>query len=128
MSYCRWGWGGSDVYIFGTEWTGKRSIECCGCGLDDASEAGAFLETYGDLLRHISAHRAAGEHVPDYVDERIRAEIADPAEQWVPVGELPDTMHPDPGVVRPEPPELTRIRSRVDAYEAAQASRERGSP
>lgn len=119
MSYSRWGWNGSDVYIFGTEWVGQRAIECCDCHFADYDEPGAFFDNYGDLLRHISDHRAAGHHVPDYVDQRIREEIADPTEQWVPVGELPEVMHPDPGIVRPEPESLRRIRDRMDAYRAA---------
>lgn len=129
MSYSRWGWDGSDVYIYGT--TSSETIEpgaegnsitCCGCWLNDDDDGfgpGADLTTYGDLLRHISAHRAAGHHVPGYVDERIRAEIADPAEQWIPVGDLPDTMHPDPGIVRPEPETLRRTRECMEAYRAA---------
>ena len=29
MSYCRFGWGGSDVYVFESE----AGLECCGCKL-----------------------------------------------------------------------------------------------
>jgi hypothetical protein len=116
MSYARWGWNSSDVYIYGGTSTGGNVLVCCGC--DDGD-----CPTYGDMLRHISKHRAAGQHVPAYVDERLQAEIADPAQQWVEVGELPETMHPDPGPQRPEPPQFTQLREMV---EKAWADEDRG--
>lgn len=117
MSYCRWGWNGSDVYIYAAGNPdgdhGDRTLVCCGC-------EGADFTTYGDLLRHISDHRAAGEHVPAFVDERLYAEINDPKERWVPVGELPENMHPDPGPQRPEPLPFTAMREALERAQAEQ--------
>ncbi len=31
MSYARFGWEGSDVYVIGTVLSGEHVIECCGC-------------------------------------------------------------------------------------------------
>lgn len=104
MSYCRWGWDASDVYIYATGIGDQHALVCCGC-------KDGCCDTYGDMLHHISAHRAAGQHVPAYVDERLRTEMADPAEQWVPVGEVPETMHPDPGPQRPEPEHFTLLKA-----------------
>lgn len=99
MSYCRFGWESSDAYIFGTIYGDEHMIECCGCLLErrDGGSWQSAFDNYGDLLRHINDHRAAGHHILDYVEERIRYEIDHPDEQWVEVGELPESMLPDPG-------------------------------
>lgn len=89
MSYVRWGWENSDVYIFGgTYGEGENFIECCGCPLNGDFEFIRFTN-YGDLLRHIDDHRGAGDHVPRFVDERIREEISNPDGHWIAVGEVP---------------------------------------
>lgn len=113
MSYCRMGWDGSDVYIIGTRGPEDRHVlECCGCSIalvwDDTHEwpegslqqrmgmQGALVPvpgkqcqfgSYQELLDHISEHRTAGHTVPDYVDERVREEMALPEtddRRWVP--------------------------------------------
>ncbi len=103
MSYCRWGWEGSDVYIYASGAEDDPYLVCCGHG--------SFV-TYGDLMRHIDADRKAGLHVPACVDERIAAEI-EQGELWVPVGRVPTDRVPDPGVSRPEPEEFTRLREKM---------------
>lgn len=95
----------SDVYIFGTRAVGgKNVIECCGCRLANSEEGRfAIFDNYGDLLRHVSDHRAAGDSVPQYVDDRIfyEANFGTPGtwnEPWIEVGDLPDPseMAPNP--------------------------------
>lgn len=91
MSYIKWGWEQSDVYIYGGSFdVGDNYIECCGCGLRGEFEFVRFT-TYGDLLRHIEAHRADGDCVPTLVDDRIREEIANPDGHWIPIGEITTT-------------------------------------
>lgn len=98
MSYCRMG-PDSAAYIFATKRpAGRARIECCGCLLlrDDTGNGYVEFCTYGDLLRHINEHRAAGHRIPDRVEERIQREIANPEQQWLPVGKLPKTILPNP--------------------------------
>lgn len=92
MSYCRFGWDGSDVYVF----TSSSAIECCGCALhkyEDHSDPNAeglaalagmmtqipddIPDRFGgpnanqDMIEHLRLHQAAGHHVPDDVFERL---------------------------------------------------------
>lgn len=99
MSYCRFGWESSDAYIFATTHGTENVIECCGCAL--SGDHAAFT-SYGDVLRHIGEHRAAGHHILASVDERIYREIANPDERWIEVGDLPDSLPLDPGPRYPE--------------------------
>lgn len=63
MAIVRWGTEGSDVYLY--ESTGMGCVVCCGCALTDKTEP---LPTNWDANAHIAEHRAAGHHVPAYVD------------------------------------------------------------
>lgn len=105
MSYARFGWEGSDVYIIGTQDgpEGQRHIECCGCILtanfrkprteqekaDVAGiEGGEDIEwDYGPLqefdtiegiLEHLAEHKRAGHCIPPSCVERLRDD------DWVP--------------------------------------------
>ena len=113
MSYCRFGWESSDAYIFGTIKANKPCIECCACRLT-GTYASATFYTYGDLLRHINEHRAAGHHILDQVEERVRREIDDPDERFIEVGVLPTAMHPDPGPQREEDEVFKRARALME--------------
>jgi hypothetical protein len=73
MSYSRFGRDGSYVYIFKAIYGGW---ECCGCILNH-EEGGFIAPTREELLEHIKEHRQAGHVVPEYVDERLRQEIAE---------------------------------------------------
>ena len=74
MSYCRFGWDDSGVYLFPTDAAGDRLvIECCDCAVHGKS---VLLTTWPEVEAHLSRHRAAGDGVPDYVDEDIRRDFA----------------------------------------------------
>lgn len=96
MSYARFGWEGSDVYLIGTVYPGGvHVIECCGCfftpltserpaDVTDSSPKwmrdfklwykGPFpaFTTNEDMLAHLDKHRAAGHTVPESAYEAIR--------------------------------------------------------
>lgn len=56
MSYARFGWEGSDVYVF-LDVSGH--FNCCGCSLDDG-----WHDSTDAIVAHLRAHQAAGHHVP----------------------------------------------------------------
>jgi hypothetical protein len=91
MSYCRFGWDSSDVYIYQSGSDDEPYLVCCGC---------AHLRTFGALMVHIDQHRAYGQHVPSYVDARIAAEIT-AGDSGIPAGDVPTTRVRDPGAQRP---------------------------
>ena len=88
MSYCRFGWGGSDVYVF----VSSSAIECCGCALQERewqdnpdSFLGGYLHAIGeiiptaftktaDMVEHLKRHIAAGHCVPDDVIPSLLAD------------------------------------------------------
>lgn len=86
MSYCRFAWYGSDVYVFESE----RGIECCGCHLDGDFVCG----TPEEMIVHLGRHRRVGEFVPLFAIERLWCDVPGPDEP-----------------VTPEPPSLTEARS-----------------
>lgn len=67
MSYCRFGWNGSDVYVYESE----RGLTCCGCRLVDG---GFDCATTVEMIAHLAAHRAAGQFVPAHAIESLWAE------------------------------------------------------
>ena len=90
MSYARFGWDGSDVYVFGNT---HNFYECCGCILQErewvkpSGVLGGYLkvvgeivphvfDTPGEMVDHLMAHRAAGHTVPDECIAELRAEAA----------------------------------------------------
>ncbi len=56
MSYCRFAWDGSDVYVFESSY----GIECCGCALD-----GCTTQEPEEMILHLAQHRRAGHFVPE---------------------------------------------------------------
>ena len=70
MSYCRFGWDGSNVYVF----VSRRGIECCGCLL---GQPDLVTRSANEMIEHLEAHRAAGHTVPQYAMDRL----ADPEDQ-----------------------------------------------
>jgi hypothetical protein len=75
MSYARFGWDGSDVYVFLSV---SGHLECCACKLGDAWD---FPSTDA-MIAHLEAHRGVGHCVPqDTIDELL----ADKAEndEWI---------------------------------------------
>jgi len=69
MSYCRFGWDGSDLYMF--EHVG-RFICCSACLFDDPWIV--ELHSLGDALEHVHKHRVAGHNVPDGLEAEIGQE------------------------------------------------------
>jgi hypothetical protein len=65
MSYARMGWGGSDVYVF-AHVAGGIACYCSQGMLRCGAEA---------MIKHLEEHIARGEHVPDKVIPRIRADM-----------------------------------------------------
>ncbi len=83
MSYARFGWDGSDVYVFGTRDgpEGKRYIECCGCLLHPDREdeqvpwgAANLFDTREGALAHMQEHMDAGHFVPEYCIDRLQTD------------------------------------------------------
>lgn len=94
MSYARFGWDGSDVYVFGTRRDGLEGFECCGCYLvearwveDENAFLGGYLEsvnpeesisffTYSnvEMIDHLIEHREAGHGVPDRTFSELAGE------------------------------------------------------
>lgn len=79
MSYARFGWDDSDVYVF--EHAGGF-IQCCACALQPTEENDIFpgsvdLNTAREALAHLDQHMAAGHSVPAKTFERIREEHPD---------------------------------------------------
>lgn len=91
MSYARFGWEGSDVYVFATMMGGEEVIECCACSLAEpikldlpftdlfgivhTYEAKNFYATYpGEMISHLNIHIANGHTVPQYTLDRLREE------------------------------------------------------
>ncbi len=100
MSYSRFGWDGSDVYLYAAIEDGVNVIHCEQCILamgdfipDELHPLGGTVTTkeeiltrftsYPQLEKHIEDHRHVGHHVPTYVDVRILREKEDPAEAWL---------------------------------------------
>ena len=56
MSYCRFGWDGSDVYVFES----SAGLECCACSLQNTFTTSLPEE----MIKHLAVHRRAGQYVP----------------------------------------------------------------
>lgn len=69
MSYCRWT-PDSDVYVYEAS---RHGFVCCMCSIDDRDDV--HTETRSGMVEHLAKHEAAGERVPAYAAERLRAEI-----------------------------------------------------
>lgn len=71
MSYARFGWDGSDVYVFLDV---GGFLSCCGCGL---SRKSFKANSTDEMIAHLREHIAAGDCVPaDVIPglEAVRAE------------------------------------------------------
>ena len=91
MSYCRFGWGGSDVYVFEHY---RGYLTCCGCimqhmeWVDDPTYPifQGYLQPVGppiqtdfhkrsEMIAHLRKHQAKGHTVPEKVFARLQHEI-----------------------------------------------------
>ncbi len=68
MSYARFGWDGSDVYIYLSVggW-----IECCACILSHEDWEPFHAGDTQTMIDHLKKHQLSGHHVPEYVFERL---------------------------------------------------------
>ena len=82
MSYARFGWEGSDVYVFATSYGGEDKLECCGCILNVTSQRFSSVQ---EMVDHLAEHTANGHHVPDTVVPELWDEEAEifPAQKGV---------------------------------------------
>jgi hypothetical protein len=70
MSYCRFGWDGSDVYVFGNS---DDELECCACTL--RGKLGRFTcKKEEDMIKHLLKHRKKGDCVPQEAIDRLNEE------------------------------------------------------
>jgi hypothetical protein len=78
MSYCRFGWGGSDVYVYEDVSLG---IYCCGCALTPggfiAGNPGADHVAADVMVAHLKEHRRAGHTVPQHAIDSLISEAID---------------------------------------------------
>ena len=101
MSYARFGWDGSDVYLF----VASEGLECCGCLLQkrewiDDDERAIFkgymkavgeivphvFKTTDEMITHLQKHTDAGHCVPDDVVPAL-LEDAEENEHFIETGE-----------------------------------------
>lgn len=71
MSYCRFGWDGSDVYVYESC---SGGWECCGCIMNGNWN----YSTRQEIVDHLLEHRKQGHTVPQYAIDRLREEIKTP--------------------------------------------------
>lgn len=84
MSYCRFAWDGSDVYVY----LGASGFECCGCRLP--GRLGGFsCDSPEEMIEHLGEHRRSGHYVPRYAIEGLWEEVPGPDK---PVHPEPDTL------------------------------------
>lgn len=103
MSYARFGWDDSDVYVYQS----SRGMECCGCGLEDGR---ATFTNLPELFTHLTAHTTAGHVVPDDVLPAVYADWSDGKfTEWDTTD--PAAMLPWAGL--PEPRQLTDAEAAV---------------
>lgn len=67
MSYARFGWDGSHVYVYCDV---NGYLACCGCRLGDKW---AFYST-DDMIAHLREHLEAGHTVPDDLIPALQAD------------------------------------------------------
>jgi hypothetical protein len=72
MSYARFGWDNSDVYVYMSV---SGFLECCGCllvPLKDEFDAPVFYgRSTQEMIDHLKRHEEAGENVPQDIYESL---------------------------------------------------------
>lgn len=71
MSYCRFSWEGSEVYVIES----RGGIECCGCKLE---ESGFICDSPELMIHHLAHHKRAGHFVPPDAVASLWEEIEGP--------------------------------------------------
>lgn len=83
MSYCRFGWDGSNVYVF--EGGDEDSVywECCGCSLRGAADKKPIqFKDRQSMIVHLMDHRRLGDNVPQFAIDRLEEEIKTGKSYW----------------------------------------------
>lgn len=93
MSYCRFAWGGSDVYVY----EGSTGITCCGCSL-----GGCDTEEPEEMIAHLAQHRRAGHVVPEHAITALWNDIPGKGSGPEPVGLTVATLQLDLAVIQLE--------------------------
>lgn len=75
MALCRFGWDGSDVYVY---YDVGGFINCCGCPMQEES---FHADTEQQMIDHLRAHQKRGDHIPDDVFEELEEIAKERAEQ-----------------------------------------------
>lgn len=78
MSYARFGWDDSDVYVFLCCF---GYLECCACRIVGGWKSFEALTTE-KMLAHLEAHRALGHCVPEETFEELRTD-AEENDAWI---------------------------------------------
>lgn len=90
MSYARFGWDNSDVYVFLSSPSGK--LECCACSimppvkhdppvknffgtLISESSVSFYAETPQEMIKHLEEHITEGDTVPDETFQDIKSDF-----------------------------------------------------
>lgn len=86
MAYCRFSEG--DVYLIGiAPGPDTRAWECIECCLTD-DKANEYFESPLDVLKHLKAHRKAGNEVPPPAMDRVRSDVC----EYLPSHPTPDNI------------------------------------
>ena len=64
MSYARFGWESSDVYVYYSSIGKKDVLTCAMCYFGDELEPSYNAESTLEMLDHLKAHQKAGQTVP----------------------------------------------------------------
>lgn len=110
MSYARFGWDGSDVYVisgfdrdYGSGWG------CISCIL---VEEGFFAIVEQAMINHLLAHRNAGHTVPQEAFDRLVAERD--GKEWTSTERFTDVLRRNPKMIGTTQEEIDEIVDRIE--------------
>lgn len=96
MSYCRFAWEGSDVYVYASGTDDEPTWVCCVCILGKEWN----YPSPEEMIAHLAEHKKAGHFVPPHVIAALWEDIEGPNEP-----------------VRPEPEEMAAARRMLEKEE-----------
>ena len=102
MSYCRFAWGGSDVYVY----EGDSGITCCGCSLTGCTTTEPEV-----MIAHLALHRRAGHVVPEHAITGLWNDIPGKGSGPEPVGMTAASLHLNLFEIQLE---LDRLKARAE--------------
>jgi hypothetical protein len=89
VSYARFGWEGSDVYVFLSV---SGGLECCGCSIKEIGPSPLF-DTTEEMLAHLEEHRSNDHTVPASTIEELKADAIE-NDQWIAEHQSEQRMSP----------------------------------